>query len=224
MPLKPVPLHQLRSVVDITYDALKRAILGGQFEPGEQLVEQKLATQLGVSKTPVRDALARLEREGLVSTIPFRGAFVRETVLDDAVEIFEIRQVLDGMLVRAASQHLTDEELAKAERLLDQADAALVAGQRERAAELGSEFHHLLQSRAGRQRLASIVVNLEEQFKLFRDVSQRAGGRLEKSAHEHRRVLEALKRKDASAAEHAMRDHHRGFLSYLISDEKRGHA
>jgi DNA-binding GntR family transcriptional regulator len=126
------------------------------------------------------------------------------------------------MLVRAASQHLTEDELAHAETLLDEADAALGVGDRATAAELGSEFHHLLQQRAGRGRLASIVLNLEEQFKLFRDVGERGAGRVEKSAVEHRRVLEALKRGDAGAAEQAMRDHHRSFLSYLVKDAHGG--
>lgn len=217
-PLKKVQLQSLRSVVDIAYNAIKEAILDGHFHPGEQLVEQKLAAQLGISKTPVRDALGRLEREGLVVNIPFRGSYVRELSKEDAVEIFEFRQVLDAMLIRAAVEHLTDEDVAEIEHVLDEADAALAAGDRARAAELGSQYHHLIQGHARRERVVGIVRNLEDQVKLIRDVSERVVGRLEKSALEHRTVLEALKRRDPAGAEKAIRGHHSSFLSFLLSD------
>ena len=218
-PLQKVQLHSLRSVVDIAYETLKQAILAGQFEPGDRLIEHKLASQLGISKTPVRDALGRLEKEGLVVNVPFRGAVVRELSMEDAVEIFEIRQALDAMLIRAASERLTDRDLAEIEELLDDADKALAAGDRATAAELGARYHHIVQQHARRDRVVSILRNLEDQVKLFRIVSERVVGRLEKSSHEHRRVLDALKRRDPAAAEKAIRAHHASFLSYLLSDE-----
>ena len=119
-----MPTYQLEkvgaplSLKDRAYAAIKEAILSLKLQPGTLLVETELARQLGISKTPVRDALQELEREGLVTRILFKGTYVTEVSARDAEEIFQLRAVLEGLAARLATPRLTPEDLARARQLL----------------------------------------------------------------------------------------------------------
>jgi GntR family transcriptional regulator, rspAB operon transcriptional repressor len=195
------------SLKDKAYSAIKEAILSLRFEPGMPLVESDLAQQLGISKTPVRDALYVLEREGFVTRIPFKGTYVTEVTTTDIREIFQLRAILEGFAARLAAPLLTAGELEEMECRLQAAEAALAEGNQALCSSIGQGIHEALLDKAGNQRLTSITHNLDDHVQRLRVLSDRITGRLNKSVQEHRRVQDALYRRDPDAAEQAMRDH-----------------
>lgn len=211
--LNPVSVSGL-TLTDRVYVTIKEAILDLRCKPGSPMVEDELARQLGTSKTPVRDALLALERDGLVTKVPYKGTYVSEVSTADATEIFELRAVLEGLAARLATRALSPRELDQAERLLDAADEALARGDGETASRYGAQFHGLIHARADNRRLKPILDKLEEQLRRLRQLSARVQGRLEKSSREHRQILAALRTGDPLRAEAAMRAH----LDSVVSD------
>lgn len=205
--------HQLERVDSIlplktrAYAAIKDAILSLRFEPGMPLVEGDLAQQLGISKTPVRDALQELEREGFVARVLFKGTYVTDVTVTDIREIFQLRAILEGYAARLAAPLLSDEELVQIEQYLTAADTALAEGDMALCSSLGECIHNAVLDKAGNQRLTSITHNLDEHVRRLRVLSDRISGRLGKSVEEHRCVLSALRRRDPDDAEQAMREH-----------------
>jgi DNA-binding GntR family transcriptional regulator len=200
-------VDSILSLKDRAYAAIKEAILSLKLEPGMPVVEHDLAQQLGISKTPVRDALLELEHEGFVARIQFKGTYVTDVTMSDMAEIFQLRAVLEGLAARLAAPLLSAEELERIEAGLTAAEAALVEGDLALCSEMGQCIHNTIIDKAGNQRLTSITHNLDDHVRRFRVLSDRISGRLSKSVKEHRRVQAALCQRDPVAAEQAMRDH-----------------
>ncbi|MGC8874624.1 MAG: GntR family transcriptional regulator [Chloroflexia bacterium] len=197
----------LPSLKDRAYETIKQAILSLQLKPGQPLVEQELARQLGISKTPVRDALQELEREGFVTRVLFKGTYVTEVTMKDLREIFQLRAVLEGLAARLATPRFTPQELDEIERNLTLSEEALAAGDRARCSRLGQTLHNAIIEKADNTRLTLIIRNLDDHVQRFRALSDQIAGRLNKSVREHRRILEALRQGDPEAAEQALRSH-----------------
>ena len=189
------------------YAAIKEAILSLRLEPGAPLVEGDLAQQLGISKTPVRDALQVLEREGFVSRVHFRGTFVTEVSVPDIMEVFQCRAVLEGLAASLAAPLLSDEELEWMDQELTAAEAALADGNLTLCSQRGQGVHNAIIDKAGNARLTSIIHNLDDHVRRFRILSDRINGRLNKSVQEHRAIQAALRKRDPAVAEVAMRNH-----------------
>jgi DNA-binding GntR family transcriptional regulator len=206
------------TLAERVYSSVKDAILSLQLKPGSPLVEDELARQLGTSKTPVRDALLALERDGLVTKIPYKGTYVAELNQADAVEIFELRSVLEGLASRLAARELTPQDIAEAERLLAEADEARLRGELTEASLLGEQFHQVILRRARNTRLHPILLNLDEQMRRLRLISNQFVGRLEKSAYQHRVILDALRAGDPAQVEKAMRAHLDSVLDDLLAE------
>jgi DNA-binding GntR family transcriptional regulator len=202
------------SLKDKAYNVIKSAILSLKLKPGDPLVESDLAQQLGISKTPVRDALLELEREGFVTKILFKGTYVTEVTLRDVREVFQVRAVLEGLAARLAAPLLSAEELEEAEKIIVAAEAALAESDIVLCSEHGKRFHRLIINKADNQRLQTIILNLDDHLQRFRLLSDQINGRLNKSLKEHRKVLEALRRRDPIAAEEVMQGH----LSSVLQD------
>lgn len=212
--LKPVAAVQ--SLKEIAYSAIKDAILSFQLAPGMPLVEHELAEQLGVSKTPVRDALQELEREGFVVRVPFKGTYVTDVTMVDVAEIFQLRAVLEGLAARLAAPCLSPPEM---QQILDShaaAEAALEQGDLAACSEWGKKLHDAIihKARAHNRRLVQIIHNLDDHMVRLRTLSDRVQGRLDRSMPEHGRIVDALHQADSNAAEQAMRNH----LSSVLQD------
>lgn len=211
------PLQQkARTLETQVYAVVKEAVLSLKLPPGALLVEDELADQLGTSKTPVRNALVKLEQDGLVVRIPYKGTYVSDVSQQDAEEIFELRGVLEGLAARSAVPFLTDKEMAQAEAILVEADAVLAQGNLSKASMLGEDFHKLVYKHATNQRLLLFLKMLDDQLRRLRLLSNSGLDRLKKSAGEHRRILEALRLRDESAVEAAFREHHLSVLKDLV--------
>jgi DNA-binding GntR family transcriptional regulator len=205
MPISP--LINPQSLERTAYNVIKDAILTFHLQPGEPLVETTLAAQLGISKTPVRDALARLEREGLVVKISYKGTTVAPVTRQSVLEIFQIRAALEGLAARLAAPRLTNEDLELLRRSLLQHAQALANADFPAAASSNRIFHKTILQRANNARLGQILANLEDHSQRFRLLSNYQQGRLEKSVQEHQRIFIALEKQDPPAAEEMMRAH-----------------
>lgn len=196
------------SFVRAAYDSVRAAVLDGSLAPGTRVTVRPLAEQLGLSSTPIKAALAALEREGFLVSVPHRGYFVPEFGTDDLLDLYELREAVDGMAARRAA--VARDRLELVERLY-----GLVAEQRERVArgdlvaysELDLRFHRLIREYSGNRRLLPIAENLVAQVGLGRRLSAQAPGRLPEALGEHESIVAAIRAGDARAAERHVREH-----------------
>ncbi|HHY92109.1 MAG TPA: GntR family transcriptional regulator [Firmicutes bacterium] len=186
---------------------LRDDILKGRLAPGEGLVEVKLASQYGVSRTPIREALRQLELEGLVRYLPNRGVVVEGITTQDVEDIFIIRERLESLVVSWAAQRVTAEELKKLQEVVELQEFYVTKDDVEQITVLDTEFHRLLleasKSKALRYALGS-TLDYVEQARL-RSLS--VPGRIHYSVREHRSILDALAARDAAAAAQRMAQH-----------------
>lgn len=185
-------------------DVLREAILRGILLAGQQLRQDEIARELGVSHIPVREALRQLEAEGLVRLRPYRGFEVSELSPEEVEELYEIRIPLECQALRLALPHLTDEDLERAEQILDAIDAE---GDPSAWSELNTEFHAVLYAPSRRQRLLNLIrtlrTNVDRYLRLYISVMQRK----QYSQREHRKILDAVRRRDAAGAVAALEEH-----------------
>jgi DNA-binding GntR family transcriptional regulator len=200
-------INKPQSLKNIAYNIIKDAILTLKFKPGQALSNRDLAAQLQISETPIRDALQDLEQEGFVIRAPRKGTFVTEIDPQDIEQTFQIRASLEELAVRLATPRLDKTAFQEGERLLQDAEAALAQGDRERCSELGAQFHQLFIQRTRTRRLTVILGNLDDHLTRFRHISDLIIGRLEKSQGEHRQVFEAAHKGDVEGAAKAMYAH-----------------
>jgi DNA-binding GntR family transcriptional regulator len=205
------------------YQQLRKDIIGGEFAPGTPLFEVHLATRMGMSRTPVREALKVLARDGLVQAVPTRGYIVPYRSADDLRELFELRESLEGTAARYAALRADDAELAQLEALCARYESVQ---DWQLWAQVGTEFHNLLVAAARNQRLVTILESLNGQIvHSRRSVLRSDAQRRDAAIREHRAILEAVKSRDPARAEAAAREHAQ--LSYraaLYSYESPGAA
>lgn len=190
---------------------LRREILEGVYEPGERLFEEPLAESLGVSRTPVRQALAMLEVEGLVSIEPNRGAFVCSFGVEDVWDIYDLRAELEGYGARRAASRITESDLDGLRVIVEEQEAIDFSGRREdevrRLVAVNRRFHEGIVSAGGNRRLEFLIsrtIQVPLMFKAFFWYTERE--RII-SNHYHRQILNALARRDGYRAEIVMREH-----------------
>lgn len=206
--MKPLsPLTDSPSLDKLAYEKIKEAILNFQFMPNQALVEGELAAQLGISKTPVRDALMQLEKEGLVTRVPFKGTYVSDINNQDMVDIFVIRIALEGLAVKLAVDHLTEEDFSQLEELIGSHENALKLRELSSVMKINNQFHSIIIQRCSNPRLVKMLAMVDDHLKRYRLLSIAQGVRSEKSVPEHRAILEALRKGEARKAEEVMRRH-----------------
>ena len=189
------------------YEALRNEILSGALAPGDQLVEARIAEELGVSKTPVREALIRLQRDALVEIEPYRGARVIEPSDRDVVEISELRLLIERAVVRDLAGRRPADVIAALERSIAESKRALAAGERERFLARLQEFSDILADACENTRMVKVLTDLRSVLQVIGGSSLRAPGREERSIAEHKAILEAIKAGDADAAAAAEEAH-----------------
>jgi DNA-binding GntR family transcriptional regulator len=189
------------------YEALRRAIVEREFDAGEPLTEQALCRRFRVSRTPVREALAKLERDRLVRVIPKKGAFVRTLSPAEIRELYQLREALEPLVVRLAAPRLDRAELEDFERRLRELAAA---GRRPRWTEvgpLGEELHRFLLKKADNGRLLQVLEQLREELRPVWTLAILAPHRVRGIVREHLALLAALRRGEPARAERLMAAH-----------------
>ncbi|MBE6538816.1 MAG: GntR family transcriptional regulator [Ruminococcaceae bacterium] len=183
------------------YEALEDAILAGEFKAGTPLTELGVSEKLGVSRTPVRAALHRLDEEGLVELSPNRGAVVVGVTGDDLVDIYRIRMRLEGLASAMAAEKMTEEDKKALRDKVELSEFYIQRRDTENIKELDTAFHSEIYKKSGSRMLCKILSDLHRSIRAYRKLSLSAEGRLEVSVREHREILEAILRSDAAEAE-----------------------
>lgn len=196
-----------RFLRDQAYQAIKEAIISLELEPREKLKEATLALKLGISKTPVREALTRLQHEGLVKVLPFRGAFVAEIDDRDVADIFELRELLEGVAIKRAAISFSLEDSQEGEILLEEMRAAYKAGDIKSFARLSRDFHNLFIKKLDNQRMMSVLKTFDDQLERIRATATRTLENIPLFIEDYEEIHEALKAGNPEAAERALLTH-----------------
>ena len=192
---------------DESYARLYKAIVRGELLPNERLVELELAEKFGVGRAAVRTALVRLEQEGLVEREPNRGARVRLVSEAEAVEMYEVRAVLEGLVARYAARNATEQDIADLRTIHKQMEAYLSQGELLGISDLNAELHEKLLQIAHHQTVTRLLERLRAQRVRFQYRTVLLAGRAQHSLAEHRAIIEAVAAHNSDAAESAMRQH-----------------
>ncbi|MBU0465637.1 MAG: GntR family transcriptional regulator [Proteobacteria bacterium] len=197
------------SIREKTYSLLKKQILTGQFQPKKRLTEESLAKKFGVSRTPVRDALHKLELEGLVKVAGARGFCVPEDSVEDMSEIFEIRAVLEGHALACVCKIITDEDIQSLKKLVQSAEQAFLSGKLEHIFDYNTQFHDLLYGMLAsrKPRLFSIIEDMREYVLRYRKNTLIHQDGVRRSISGHKKILMALDLRDPKLCERIMSNH-----------------
>ena len=202
------------SAEDEAYDYLLQAICTGHYKTGDRLVAEDIAGEIGMSRMPVRGAFKRLDAEGLVTLRPNRGAIVSGLNIEEMREVFEMRSALEGLAIRVAVPKLTERDIARLERMLDEMD-----DYRDDSAEWVSRhraFHEYLCSLAGRPRLMRQITALYSVIEPHMRLWLQHGEKPLSARQEHAVILDAIRAGDAARAEAVVREHIEGTVPALI--------
>jgi len=208
---RPEPIfsgqHDRRKVTDWVYEELKDAIVDLRLAPGEPLREATLAEQLGVSKTPIRQALTMLEQEGLVETTSFKGAVVAGYSRQDLLEIYELRELLENAAARAAAASMSKDDRARLDRISRESHRLRRGNDAARLAALVSEFDDVLFDQVQNTRIRALIENLRAHLTRIGHLTEGIPGRIEASVDEHEKIVKAIAARDQDLAELYMREH-----------------
>ncbi|MCM1113686.1 MAG: GntR family transcriptional regulator [Muribaculum sp.] len=202
-----VKLDEFLPLRDVVFNTLRQAILTGELKPGERLMEIHLANMLGVSRTPIREAIRKLELEGLVTMVPRRGAEVAQITEKSMSDVLEVRRTLDALCAELACERITEEELARLKEACENFERATATKDVKIIAQADVELHDIILQATGNSRLIQLVNNLSEQmyryrFEYIKDIDQH-----ERLAKEHRIIYESLVSKDKERASEAAKLH-----------------
>lgn len=188
-------------------DMLRDMIMTGKLSEGDKVNENELCETMGISKTPLREALRVLSVEGLIRLIPNRGAFVTKPTFEEIAEMFDVMSLLEGFCAREACEKMTPKDFTRLEKLHEKLEKCAERHDQEEYIRINNQYHTLVQVIAGNRTLNQIVEGLRKKILLYRFQSLNQPGRFESSIGEHRNLLEAFRRRDPSGAETLMRKH-----------------
>lgn len=186
---------------------LREEILNGNLKPGERLNEKELCEKLGVSRTPLREAIRNLEAEGLLETIPNKGSRVVSFTIDDVEDIYELRIMLESKATEKSVERLTDEHIRELEEIQSELREAVKNEDWYYVDTLNQSFHRMLFSQGSNERLIKIVSNLNQFGRLIRVTAFAIPGRSLKVLEEHEAILEAVKQRNAGLARELVAQH-----------------
>jgi len=205
--LIPIKLDNYQPLRELVFEALRDAIIRGVLKPGERLMEVQLAEELGVSRTPVREAIRKLELEDLVVMIPRKGAYVSGISLKDIADVFEVRAAVEALAAGLAAERITAEELEELERILVKKAEIIEANDLDRLVEIDILFHECLYQGSRNAKLVQIINNLSEQIHRFRSTSLASPGRMKEALEEHRKIVEAISERNITLAQTLAQEH-----------------
>ncbi len=200
----PLDLNNYKPLGETIFEALREAIISRVLAPGERLMEVQLAEEMGVSRTPVREAIRKLETEGFVVIEPRKGAYVATFSADDVRELYEIRGALEALAGSLAAKRATPEELKEMERLLLKENNYISSDNVFDTVDTDVGLHELIYRAARNERLLTTLNNLRGQLYRTRSASMSIPGRKEKTMEEHRQIIEAITARNPEEARRLM--------------------
>jgi transcriptional regulator, GntR family len=178
---------------DVIFETLRKAIINGEIKPGERLMEVAIAEQMGVSRTPVREAIRRLEAEGLVTMVPRKGTHVSELSAKDIIDVLEVRGALDKLATSLAAKRMKPQQLRALESIHKQFVSCVEKENIEGAVKKDIEFHDAIYAASGNSRLIGVLSTLKEHIYRFRVIYLRDMNIAEYVEQEHEEILNALR-------------------------------
>lgn len=205
--LSPVQLEAYKPLREIVFETMREAIINGDLAPGERLMEVQLAEEMGVSRTPVREAIRKLELEGFVAMIPRKGAYVADYSIKDITDVFEIRAALESLAAGLACERITDQELDELQKLVVRVFETAKENDIETLIKVDTEFHDRIYQASRNSRLEGMISNLREQIQRFRATSLASPGRIKDTLEEHKGLIDAIADRNISLAQQLALEH-----------------
>lgn len=202
-----IDMNEYLPLRDVVFHTLRNAILKGELQPGERLMEIQLAQKLGVSRTPVREALRKLELEGLVLMMPRKGAVVADITIQDLEDVLEVRTALEELAVQKACDTITEEQLKELKRAANEFKRCAESENILACAEADVQFHEVIYGAANNKRLQQMLTNLREQMYRYRMEYLKDKRMYSTLIEEHDMIRKAIKRRDRVKAGMMMRTH-----------------
>ncbi|MDD3218621.1 MAG: GntR family transcriptional regulator [Lachnospiraceae bacterium] len=200
--------HQDQSLRGQVFNKIRSDILSGRYAQGEELKEATLGEEIGVSRTPVREALRQLELEGLVEIVPNKGAHVTGISHEDVRDIYQMRSYLEGLAARWAAERISDEDINEMEEVILLAEFSLKkASKQDQMVRFDNEFHQIMYRAAGSRMMEHVLRDFHRYVQLARITSMKDLDRATKSVEEHKAILEAIKNRDGDLAEKLANEH-----------------
>ncbi len=202
-----VTMDEFLPLRDVVFNTLRKAILTGELKPGERLMEIHLANRLGVSRTPIREAIRKLELEGLVIMIPRRGAEVAQITEKSLKDVLEVRRALDALCVELACDRIDEEATQQLKKACEEFERATETKDATTIAKADVELHDIIVRATGNQRLIQLINNLSEQMYRYRFVYIKDENRHDNLIDEHRMIYESIVKRDKEGAARAAKIH-----------------
>ncbi len=200
-------LPQKRSLAEHVYEGMKKQILKGELKPGTRIVESRIASKVGISRTPVREALHRLEKEGLLKRSLAGTLYVADFTKEDIQETFGIRAILESYAAKLATIRHSKKDLASLEKKVALYEEALEKGDKEALPRINTEFHELLYKLSKSPRLIRMINELRDHIARYREVILKDEDMALQSKEDHRKMLELMKKRDAQGVEEIVKEH-----------------
>lgn len=195
-----VNLNEYLPLRDVVFNFLREAILSGELMPGERLMENQLADKIGVSRTPIREAIRKLELEGLVEMVPRKGAQVASMTKKGIKDVLEVRSALEELAVRLACERIKDDQLVELKAVNKEFAIAVEKRDIQTMIDKDVQFHDIIIKVADNNKLTQIISNLREQIHRYRIVYLNDKVYLQTIKDEHNEIISAIEKKDAEAA------------------------
>ncbi len=202
-----VSMDEYLPLRDVVYNTLRGAILKGELKPGERLMEIQLANKLGVSRTPVREAIHKLDQEGLVLMIPRKGAEVADITEKSLRDVLDVRKALEELAVKRACEKITKEEITELRNAGEAFETALAGKDVVEIAEADVQFHDVIYKATDNQKLISLLNNLSEQMYRYRVEYLKDARVFPRLAQEHEQIVDLIARRDPEEAAKVMCEH-----------------
>ena len=211
-------LHNHRPLREIVYEQLKRQILTGEITPGTRMMEVELADEMGVSRTPVREAIRKLEKEGLVTIEPRRGAYASDISVKDMVDTMEVREHLESLAASLAAQTMSDEQRAELEHIANEYTKAIHDNNMEEMIHYDELFHKGIVNASGNKTLIQISESVQELALRFRYLYYDDLSRYGSMPMEHKEILEAIENNDPETAKEYAKNHVKKLKDFVIRE------
>ncbi|NJD01784.1 MAG: GntR family transcriptional regulator [Ruminiclostridium sp.] len=221
--LSKVNLNDYKPLREVIFNTLREAIIVGELKPGERLMEVQLAEKMGVSRTPVREAIRKLELEGLVDMLPRKGAHVADLSVKDIMDVLEVRSTLDGLASMLSAERITDEELKDLKHVQTQFIGYVEKENLQGSIKKDVEFHDVIYRSSRNDKLIQIANNLREQVQRFRVIYIKDYSSTRELIKEHADILDGIAGKDPELARKFAQKHIINQEEAIIKAIKRNH-
>ena len=215
-----LPISRAKSLKEQAYDKLKELIITGALQPGELHNEKRLAEALGVSRTPVREALLELSREGMVAFVPGKGVEICKFTAEQVREVFEIRKIIEGYILEKITSQLNDEEIKEIDQNISRQEKTMDKREKRAFIEYDKQFHLHIASKIGNKQIESILDNLRDQIHLMGIRAVEDHSRMQQVIKEHREIFSGLKERNPKKAHDALINHLDNTEKILIDNIK----